>query len=93
MTTKLQDCGDETCMKVKPRATITPRPTRLGYCSYCWSVLKTEKLINGIPETDYCKDCGQTSWLCICAPMCGDCLRPFNVCEHEEIYLKTGAKK
>ena len=54
MTAEIQDCQEMPCLQIYPRAVHKPRPTRQGYCSYCWTVLKTAILCGDclIPITD-----------------------------------------
>jgi hypothetical protein len=62
--------------------------------NYYYDTNLSEEEINGLKTQDYCGDCGQVEWLCICEPQCecegdgctkcttfcGDCLTPLNDC-------------
>jgi len=51
-------------------------------CAVCdWTErdCEEEKVVE-LKTQDYCGDCGQVEWLCICHPYCGDHLVPLGQC-------------
>ena len=80
MITKCKDCDKQTKVTLVGYGASYMAEINCPDCGVSYDTNLSEEEINGLKTQDYCGDCGQVEWLCICHPYCGDHLVPLGQC-------------